>query len=85
MKKNKLDKEEKAILRAYENGKLKSVSNVKKEIARYRTYAQASLEKKKINVELTGRALFRLKKKAADQGTSYQRLASSVLHQYSDR
>lgn len=36
-----LDREERAILDAFRKGRLKSVPNVKREIARYQAYAKA--------------------------------------------
>ncbi len=47
----KINGEDKEILEAYERGVLKSVPNVKKEIARYREYAKSTLHKnKRINI-----------------------------------
>lgn len=84
IKKYELDKEEKTLLKAFEEGKLKSVKNLKKEIARYQSYAQAPVAKQKINVEieLTFRELQKLKEKAAHKGIPYKHLTSSVLRQY---
>lgn len=69
MKYYKLDKEEKEILEAIERDGFKSVPNVKKEIARYRSYATASLARSKnINIRLSERDLQKLKTKAAEKG-----------------
>lgn len=79
----KLDKEEKAILNAYEKGRFSSVAHVKKEIARYREYAKSTLQKnKRINIRLSERDLIHMQRKAVEEGLPYQTLISSVLHKY---
>lgn len=78
-----LDKEEKAILNAYEKGRFSSIPHVKKEIARYREYAKATLQKnKRINIRLSERDLIHIQRKAVEEGLPYQTLISSVLHKY---
>jgi len=84
MKTYKLDKEERAIVRALESGKLKSIPNVKQEIKRYQQYAQAMLDKKRnINIRISEADLFKIKSRAIQKGLPYQTLVTSVLHQYS--
>ncbi len=86
MKYYELDKEEKELLDAIEQRGFKSVPNVKKEIARYRSYATASLSRaKNINIRLSERDLQKLKVKAAEKGLPYQTLAASILHQYNEQ
>ena len=84
MKRYILDKEEKKILADYEKGNFRSIKN-KKLLDKYRAIARAHFTKRKINISVTTHDLYKLKEKAADKGVSYQHLASSVLHQYSDR
>jgi predicted DNA binding CopG/RHH family protein len=85
MKYYELDNYEKEILEAYEKGKFKSVSNLKKEIERYRNYAKASLDKtKNINIRISERDLFKVKALALKKGLPYQTLISSIVHQHSD-
>lgn len=85
MKYYELDDYEKKVLEAYEKGKLKTVPNAKKEIARYRAYAKASLDKtKNINIRISERDLFKVKALALEKGLPYQTLISSIVHQYSE-
>ncbi len=85
MKYYELDNYENEILRAYEKGELKTVPNAKKEIARYRAYAKASLNKtKNINIRLSESDLLKIKAKALEKGLPYQTLISSIVHQYSE-
>jgi predicted DNA binding CopG/RHH family protein len=90
MKYYELDKEEQDILDSVENdldaGTLKSVKNVKKEIKRYHTYAQNTLNKNRsINIRLSERDLMLIKRKAMEQGLPYQTLIASILHQYGNK
>lgn len=79
----KLDKEEKALLEAYERGEMKSVLQLKRELRRYGTYAKTALTKnKRINIRLTERDLIGLQMKALKEGLPYQTLISSILHKY---
>jgi len=79
----KLDKEEKDLLEAFERGRMRSVSNVKSEIARYREYAKVHFQKnKRVNIRISERDLMLLQKKAALEGLPYQTLISSVLHKF---
>ena len=85
MKFYELDNYEKKVLEAYEKGKLKSVPNSKKEIARYQSYAKASLDKtKNINIRISERDLFKVKALALEKGLPYQTLISSIVHQHSN-
>lgn len=84
MKYFELEEEEKEILKAYEKGKLRSVSNVKQEIARYRAYARAALDKtKNINIRISESDLLKIKARALEKGIPYQTMITSVIHQYS--
>lgn len=79
-----LDKEEKAILRAFERGTLKSIPNFNKKKKEYEAYARAMLDKtRNVNIRLSERDLFSLKSRAIEKGLPYQTLLASVLHQYS--
>lgn len=84
MKYIELDEEEKEILKAYNSGKLKSVPNVKQEIARHQSYAKAALDKtKNINLRISEADLLKIKAQAAGKGIPYQTLLASLIHQYS--
>jgi predicted DNA binding CopG/RHH family protein len=79
----KLDKYEREILDAYEKGDLKSVPNVKQEMARYREYAKATFQKnKRVNIRISEKDLNDLQRKAVEEGLPYQTLMSSVLHKF---
>lgn len=84
MKYFELNKDENKILRDFEDGKLKSVPSVKKEISKYRQYAKNSLNKtRNINIRIPDKVLQKIKAKAAEKGIPYQTLISSILHQHS--
>ena len=86
MKLYELDKEEQELLDAIEASDFKPVPNMKREIARYRSYALAdSRRNKNINIRLSERTLHKLKVKAAEKGLPYQTLIASLLHQYTNR
>ena len=79
----KLDKYEREVLEAYEKEDLKSVPNVKKEMARYREYAKATFQKnKRVNIRISEKDLDGLQRKAVEEGLPYQTLMSSVLHKF---
>ena len=83
MKYYELDKEEQAILDAYDAGKLSSVRGKEAEIKRLRSYTHSSLERaRNINIRLSERDLLRIKAKAAELGLPYQTFVSSLLHQH---
>jgi predicted DNA binding CopG/RHH family protein len=81
MKRDKLDKEEKEILRAYESDRLKRVKNFEEEKAKLEQYARSTLQKRKnINIRISTYDLLRLKEKAFEEGLPYQTYVASVLH-----
>ncbi len=85
MKYYELDNYEKKVLKSYQKGKLKPVANKKKEIKRYKGYANASLDKtKNINIRISERDLFKVKTLALKKGLPYQTLISSIVHQHSE-
>ncbi len=76
-----LDKEEKELLEAFENGEFVPVANQEKEKAMAMAAAKATLNKtRNINIRLSERDLYKLKAKAIEEGIPYQTLASSILH-----
>ena len=79
----KLTKEEKDILDSVERGEWKRIPDYKKEVARYREAANATLRKdKRVNIRMTERDLVHLQKTAMHEGLPYQTLISSILHKY---
>jgi predicted DNA binding CopG/RHH family protein len=78
-----LDPEEKELLKSFENNEFVSVPNLKAQIRKYSNYAKATLNKlKHINIRITERDLFELKKKALDEGITCQTLISDIIHKY---
>jgi predicted DNA binding CopG/RHH family protein len=79
----KLDSEEKEILDAFENGKLKRVKNREKELARHKEIAAATFKKdSRINIRISSKDLRALQKRALAEGIPYQTLVASVLHKF---
>jgi len=79
----KLTKEEKEILNSVERGEWKRIPDYKKEAARYREAARATMRKdKRVNIRMTERDLVHFQKAAMHEGLPYQTLISSVLHKY---
>ena len=79
----KLTKEEKEILDSVERGEWKRIPNYKKEAARYRDAARATMRKdKRVNIRMTERDLVHFQKAAMHEGLPYQTFISSVLHKY---
>ena len=80
---NILTKEEKQILKDYEDGKFvpaKDLNKVKREL---KLVAKNTLDKtKNINIRITQKVLYKLRRKAIEEGIPYQTLVSSVLHKY---
>ena|SRR3989338_2656581 len=85
MKNNTLDKEEKQIVKDYEAGKYRVVTD-KRVLDKYRAmFSETLVKRKNINIRVSERDLHRLKVKAAELGLPYQTLVSSVLHQYGNQ
>ncbi len=81
----KLDKDEKALLDAYENDELKPVRGKKTVMEQHQQYAQATLKKdKRLNIRISSRDLNLLQRRALSEGIPYQTLIASVLHKYVD-
>jgi predicted DNA binding CopG/RHH family protein len=81
----KLSKQEKQIVESVERGDWRSVRGVKKQIKRYKEYAEATVRKdKRVNIRMSEKDLIRIRKKAMEEGLPYQTLISSVLHRYAN-
>jgi predicted DNA binding CopG/RHH family protein len=76
-----LDDEDRGLYEAVENGEFISVPDVEAAKANAVAAAKATLTKtRNINIRLSERDLYKLKKKAIEEGIPYQTLASSILH-----
>ena len=79
---NKLNKEEKEILKSYENDEWVSVSKTAS-ITKYKAAAKATFKKdKRVNIRISALDLELLQERALIEGLPYQTLMSSVLHKY---
>ncbi|MFM2322852.1 MAG: hypothetical protein RLZZ225_1005 [Pseudomonadota bacterium] len=83
----KLDKEEQAISdaidKSIDQNQLKSINNLKKEMAFAKAAAANFLRKDaRVTLRLSSGDLERLKQKAAYKGLPYQTFIASVLHEY---
>ncbi|NDY97124.1 CopG family antitoxin [Wenzhouxiangella limi] len=80
-----LDQEERDILEAYEQGKLKRSKNAEDIQQRHATYAEATVRKdQRISIRLPSKDLRALQKKALSEGIPYQTLIGSILHKYAE-
>lgn len=80
---SKLDKEEKAILEAFDAGKLKPAAGALETGQRHKEYAQSMVRKDaRVNILLPYKDLRGLQKRALAEGMPYQTLIASVLHKY---
>jgi len=79
----KYDKEEKAIVDAYEKGKIKLSTPSKKEIEAIKATARKTLVKdKRITIRLYDHDYQGIQKKAMEMGIPYQTLISGIIHRY---
>jgi predicted DNA binding CopG/RHH family protein len=79
----KYDKEEKAIVDAYEKGKMKLSPPSKKEIEAIKATAKKTLVKdKRITIRLYDHDYQGIQKKALEMGIPYQTLISGIIHRY---
>ncbi len=79
----KYDKEEKAIIDAYEKGKMKLSAPSRKEIEAIKASAKNTLVKnKRITIRLYDHDYQGIQKKAMEMGVPYQTLISGIIHRY---
>jgi predicted DNA binding CopG/RHH family protein len=79
---SEIDKEERAILNAYERGKLRSVAT-KRELAKFKAAARATaIKDRRVNIRLSSNDLREIQARALADGLPYQTLIASVLHKY---
>ena len=82
MSKMKLEREEQALLDAFEAGEFESRLD-KRRATQLAASAQATVRKdKRINIRISSRDLQALQRRALEEGLPYQSLVSSVLHKY---
>ena len=79
----KYDKEEQSILDAYEKGKIKVRSPLKKEMHNVKAIAETTFRKnRRITIRLYDHDYQGIQKKAMEKGIPYQTLISGMIHQY---
>jgi len=77
-----LDHDESELLKAFEQGQLKSVAT-KGELAKFKAAARATaLKNRRVNIRLSSGDLSDIQVKALEEGIPYQTLIASVLHKY---
>lgn len=77
-----LDHDESELLKAFEQGRLKSVAT-KGELAKFKAAARATaLKNRRVNIRLSSGDLSDIQVKALEEGIPYQTLIASVLHKY---
>ena len=79
----RLTREEREIVKAFEQGKLRSTRNKAGIMKTHREYAAATFRKdQRVNVRISSRDLDALRKRALSEGIPYQTLIASVLHRF---
>ena len=79
----KLEEKEKKLLESVDRGEWKSIRGKKREMERFKGYAEATFKKdRRINIRLSRKDLEALQKRALEEGMPYQTLISSLLHKY---
>lgn len=79
----KYDKEEKAIIDAYQKGKMRLSTPSKKEKEAIKATARKTLVKsKRITIRLYDHDYQGIQKKAMEMGIPYQTLISGIIHRY---
>jgi len=83
MKKIQLDKEERALLAAFESGEFQSELTPDRKKFVEEAAAQAFKKDKRINIRISGRDLMAIQKRAMEEGMPYQTLIiASIIHKY---
>ncbi|OAI48870.1 hypothetical protein AYO45_03975 [Gammaproteobacteria bacterium SCGC AG-212-F23] len=81
--KQKLNAEEKAILTAFESGKLKSIPKLEREKKRIQNIAKAhGIKNRRISLRMTDWDFIKIQEEALKDGLPYQSLLSSIIHKY---
>lgn len=82
MKKTKLDKEEEALLEAFEADEFQSGLTPSRKKMIEAAAAQTFKKDKRINIRISGRDLTAIQRRAMEQGMPYQTLIASIIHKY---
>jgi predicted DNA binding CopG/RHH family protein len=82
MKKIQLDKEEQALLEAFESGEFQSDLTPSRKEFIEQSAVQTFKKDKRINIRISGRDLAAIQRRALEEGLPYQTLVASILHKY---
>ncbi|MDP1549744.1 MAG: hypothetical protein Q8L97_06240 [Nitrosomonas sp.] len=82
MKKTQLDKEEQALLAAFESGEFQSELTPSRKKSVEESAAQTFKKNKRINIRISDRDLMAIQKRAMEEGMPYQTLIASIIHKY---
>ncbi len=82
MKKTQLDKEEQALLNAFESGEFQSDMTPSRRKFIEQSAAHTFKKDKRINIRISGRDLAAIQRRALEEGMPYQTLVASILHKY---
>ena len=80
-----LTKEEKKILKTFDEGRFRSVLTPSRKRTLVAVAKNTSNKAKNINIRLSERDLYKLKVVASRKGIPYQTLVASLIHQYSEQ
>lgn len=81
--KQKLNSEERAILAAFESGKLRSVPKLEVEKKRLQNMAKVhGIKNRRVSLRMTEWDFTRIQEEALKEGLPYQSLLSSIIHKY---
>lgn len=84
-KRVKLDKEERDILAAYDNGEFKTADKVNDLKQQFSSAAgDMTAKNANINLRLSANDLQKVKQKAAESGIPYQTLLGALIHQFAE-
>jgi len=79
----KMTKEEKKILKSFEEGEWVSAPDNSKRKKELIQYARNTLKKdKRLNIRISERDLVELQRKAVKEGLPYQTYVSSIIHKF---
>ena len=79
----KLGRDERAILNAYEKGRLVSARPTKAQLGALREAARATfIKSRRVNIRLSPADLMDIQARAYEEGVPYQTLIASVLHKF---
>jgi predicted DNA binding CopG/RHH family protein len=81
--KTRLTKEEKEIVKNFENGEWMPVKNLSGRKKALMQYARNTLRKdKRLNIRISERDLVELQRKAVREGLPYQTFVASIIHKF---